>query len=71
MLSIEPDPTDPDDDIVAMLSIDPDGIVGMLSIDPDTIVSADAASRQLAQRPPGASGASVRPHRGHTGELIW
>src|SRR5688500_11536355 len=36
----------------------------MLSIDPDTIVSADAASRQLGQRPAGASGASGRPQRG-------
>ena len=71
MLSIDPDGIDPDDDIVAMLSIEPDGIVAMPSIDPDTIVSADAASRQLAQRPPGASGASVRPHRGHAGEVIW
>src|SRR5687767_2262105 len=64
--SIEPD------DMVARLSIEPDDdIVAMLSIDPDTIVSADAASRQRPQRPPGASGASALPHRGHAGEVIW
>jgi hypothetical protein len=52
------------DDIVAMLSVDPDDIVAMLSIEPETIVSADAARRQLPQRPAGASAASGRPQRG-------
>src|SRR5688500_17222777 len=49
------------DEIAAM---PPDDIVAMLSIEPEAIVSADATSRQLAQRPPGASAASDRPHRG-------
>lgn len=49
-----------------MLSIDPDDdIVAMLSIEPDTIVSAEAASTQPGQRPPGASAASGLPQRGH------
>jgi hypothetical protein len=47
-----------------MLSIDPDDIVAMLSIDPEAMVSADADSRQLGQRPPGASEASRLPQRG-------
>ena len=42
----------------------------MLSIDPDTIVSADAASRQLGQRPAGASGASRFPHRGQVAVVV-
>jgi hypothetical protein len=64
MPSIDPD------DIVAMLSIEPDGIVAMLSIDPETIVSAEAASRQLGQRPPGASGASRLPQRGQVAVVM-
>jgi hypothetical protein len=55
------------EDIVAMLSIELDDIVAMLSIDPDTIVSAEAASRQLGQRPAGASAASGLPQRGQ----VW
>jgi hypothetical protein len=47
-----------------MLSIDPDDIVAMLSIDPEAMVSADADSRQLGHRPPGASEASRLPQRG-------
>jgi len=50
--------------MVAMLSMDPDDIVATESIEPETIVSADAARRQLAQRPAGASAASGRPQRG-------
>lgn len=55
-----------------MLSIDPDDIVALLSIDPDAIVSADAASRQPGQRPPGASDASGLPQRGQVAMVvIW
>jgi hypothetical protein len=53
-----------------MLSIEPDDIVAMLSIDPDTIVSADAANRQLGQRPPGASAASGFPQRGQVAMAV-
>lgn len=58
------------DDIVAIRSVDPDGIVAMLSIDPETIVSAETASRQLGQRPPGASGARRFPQRGQEAVVI-
>jgi len=58
------------DDIVAMLSLDPEGIVAMLSIEPETIVSADATSRQLGQRPAGASDASGFPQRGQVAVVI-
>jgi hypothetical protein len=53
-----------------MPSIDPDDIVAMVSIDPDTIVSADAASRQLGQRPAGASDASGFPQRGQVAAVM-
>jgi hypothetical protein len=53
-----------------MLSIEPDDIVAMLSIDPDAIVSAEAARRQLGQRPAGASAASGFPQRGQVAMVM-
>jgi hypothetical protein len=48
-----------------MLSAGDDDIVAMLSTEADAIVSADALSRQLAQRPAGASAGNGRLQRGH------
>ena len=56
--------------MVAMWSVDPDNIVGMESIEPDAFVSEEAASRQLAQSPPGASDASGFPQRGQDAVAI-